>query len=169
MQSRLGGYTLSGVIKIALDAMGGDNAPASVIDGADIAKAKSPHIEILFVGDETVIRPLLAKSKHVRDAEVIHTEFAVSSNETASQAVRRGRESSMWLAIAEVAAKRADAIVSAGNTGALMAMAKLQLRTCPALPARPLPAFSRPNMIPCACSILVPILNVTRKIWCNSP
>ena len=71
MQSRLGGYTLSGVIKIALDAMGGDNAPASVIDGADIAKAKSPHIEILFVGDETVIRPLLAKSKHVRDAEVI--------------------------------------------------------------------------------------------------
>jgi glycerol-3-phosphate acyltransferase PlsX len=133
MQSRLGGYTLSGVIKIALDAMGGDNAPASVIDGADIAKAKSPHIEILFVGDETVIRPLLAKSKHVRDAEVIHTEFAVSSNETASQAVRRGRESSMWLAIAEVAAKRTDAIVSAGNTGALMAMAKLQLRTMPGI------------------------------------
>ena len=105
--------------------MGGDNAPASVVDGADIAKAKSPHIEILFVGDETVILPLLAKSKHVKDAEVIHTEFAVSSKETASQAVRRGRESSMWLAIAEVAAKRANAIVSAGNTGALMAMAKL--------------------------------------------
>ena len=63
--------------------MGGDNAPESVIDGADIAKAKSPHIKILFVGDETVIRPLLAKSKYVKDAEVIHTEFAVSSNETA--------------------------------------------------------------------------------------
>ena len=113
--------------------MGGDNAPASVIDGADIAKAKAPHIKILFVGDETVIRPLLAKSKHVKDAEVIHTEFAVSSKETASQAVRRGRESSMWLAIAEVAAKRANAIVSAGNTGALMAMAKLQLRTMPGI------------------------------------
>jgi len=111
----LGGYTLSGVIKIALDAMGGDNAPASVIDGADIARAKSPHIEVLFVGDKAVISPLLAKSKHVKGADVIHTESAVSSQETASQAVRRGRESSMWLAIAEVAANRADAIVSAGT------------------------------------------------------
>jgi len=129
----LGGLTLSGVIKIALDAMGGDNAPASVIHGADIAKAKSPHIEILFVGDETVIRPMLAKSKHVKNAEVLHTEHAVSSVDTASQAVRRGRDSSMWLAIAEVAAKRADAVVSAGNTGALMAMAKLQLRTMPGI------------------------------------
>ena len=59
----MGGSTLSEIVKIALDAMGGDNAPASVIDGADIAKAKSPHIEILFVGDERLIRPLLKRSK----------------------------------------------------------------------------------------------------------
>ncbi len=64
---------------------------------------------------------------------MIHTEKAVSPMDTASQAVRRGRESSMWLAISEVAAKRADAVVSAGNTGALMAMAKLQLRSMPGI------------------------------------
>ena len=93
--------------------MGGDSAPASVVDGADIAKAKSPHIEILFVGDENIIRPLLRKSKFFKNAEVFHTDQAVSSVDTASQAVRRGRDSSMWLAIAEVAAKRADAVVSA--------------------------------------------------------
>ena len=129
----MGGFTLSEVVKIALDAMGGDSAPASVVDGADIAKAKSPHIEILFVGDENIIRPLLGRSKFFKDAEVFHTDQAVSSGDTASQAVRRGRDSSMWLAIAEVAAKRADAVVSAGNTGALMAMAKLQLRTMPGI------------------------------------
>jgi glycerol-3-phosphate acyltransferase PlsX len=129
----LGGNTLSEVVKIALDAMGGDSAPESVVNGAEIAKAKSPHVEILFVGDENVIRPLLGKSKFFKNAEVFHTEHAVSSGDTASQAVRRGRDSSMWLAIAEVAAKRADAVVSAGNTGALMAMAKLQLRTMPGI------------------------------------
>ena len=64
---------------------------------------------------------------------MVHTDEAVSSGDTASQAVRRGRGSSMWLAIAEVGAKRADAVVSAGNTGALMAMAKLQLRTMPGI------------------------------------
>ncbi len=113
--------------------MGGDNAPASVIDGADLARARSQHLDILFVGNEAVIRPLLEKTRFLKNAHVIHTEKAVSPMDTASQAVRRGRESSMWLAIAEVAAKRADAVVSAGNTGALMAMAKLQLRSMPGI------------------------------------
>ena len=129
----MGGVVLAKIVKIALDTMGGDNAPVSVIDGADIAKSKSPNIEIIFVGDEKVIGPLLEKSKNFKSANVIHTGQAVSSGDTASQAVRRGRESSMWLAIAEVAENRADAVVSAGNTGALMAMAKLQLRTMPGI------------------------------------
>ena len=121
------------MVRIALDAMGGDNAPQSVIEGADLAKARSPHMDIVFVGNETLIRPLLGSSRYLRQAEILHTDKAVSATETASQAVRRGRESSMWLAIAEVAGKRADAVVSAGNTGALMAMAKLQLRTMPGI------------------------------------
>ena len=77
----MGGYTLSKVVKIALDAMGGDSAPASVVDGADIAKAKSPHIEILFVGDEKIVRPLLERSKFFKNAEVFHTDQAVSSGD----------------------------------------------------------------------------------------
>ena len=105
--------------------MGGDNAPAAVIDGADIAKAQAPHIEFIFVGDESRVRPLLAQTQHLQNAEILHTDVAVAAEDTASQAVRRGRDSSMWVAIAQVANKKADAVVSAGNTGALMAMSKL--------------------------------------------
>ena len=126
-----GGKNLSDVIKIALDAMGGDNAPASVIDGADIAKAQFPNIEFIFVGDETRVRALLVQTRHLQNAKILHTNVAVAAEDTASQAVRRGRDSSMWMAIAQVADKKADAVVSAGNTGALMAMSKLQLRTMP--------------------------------------
>ena len=111
--------------------MGGDNAPDSIIDGADTAKAQAPHIEFIFVGDESRIRPLLVKTQHLQHADTLHTDVAVAAEDTASQAVRRGRDSSMWMAISLVADKKADAVVSAGNTGALMAMSKLQLRTMP--------------------------------------
>ena len=98
--------------------MGGDNAPAAVIDGADIAKAQAPHIEFIFIGDETRVRPLLARTQHLQNAKILHADVAVAAEDTASQAVRRGRDSSMWVAIAQVANKKADAVVSAGNTGA---------------------------------------------------
>ncbi len=111
--------------------MGGDNAPASVIDGADLAKAKVSNVEFIFVGDESLVSPLLAQTQYLQNADILHTDIAVAAEDTASQAVRRGRDSSMWAAIAHVADKRADAVVSAGNTGALMAMSKLQLRTMP--------------------------------------
>ena len=130
-EKRFGGNILSEFIKIALDAMGGDNAPSSVIHGADIAKAQASHVEFIFVGDEAQVRPLLEQTQHLQNAEILHTTVAVAAEDTASQAVRRGRDSSMWKAIAKVADKKADAVVSAGNTGALMAMSKLQLRTMP--------------------------------------
>ena len=88
------------MVRIALDAMGGDSAPQSVVEGADLAKARSPHLDVVFVGDEALIRPLLDRSRYLRQAEILHTDKAVSPTETASQAVRRGRESSMWVAIA---------------------------------------------------------------------
>ena len=118
-------------MRIALDAMGGDNAPDCVISGADLSKGHYPHIEMVFFGDADRICPLLSHTTHLRDAEIIHTLESVSADDTASQAVRRGKSTSMWLAIAAVASGEADAIVSAGNTGALMAMSKLQLRTMP--------------------------------------
>jgi len=111
--------------------MGGDNAPYSVISGADIYRGLSPHIDMVFFGDEARIRPLLQQTRNLKQAEIIHTIDAVSPDDTASQAVRRGKTTSMWLAISAVADGMADAVVSAGNTGALMAMSKLQLRTMP--------------------------------------
>ena len=86
----MGGFTLSEIVKIALDAMGGDSAPASVVDGADIA-SKISHIEIHLLVMK-IIRPLLEKSKFFKNAEVLHTDQAVSSGDTASQVVRRGRD-----------------------------------------------------------------------------
>ena len=118
-------------MRIALDAMGGDNAPDCVISGADLSRGHYPHIDMVFFGDADRIRPLLSHTTHLRDAQIVHTLESVSADDTASQAVRRGKSTSMWLAIAAVAAGEADAIVSAGNTGALMAMSKLQLRTMP--------------------------------------
>ncbi|MGC6452461.1 MAG: phosphate acyltransferase PlsX [Candidatus Puniceispirillaceae bacterium] len=128
-------------VRLALDAMGGDNAPACVVRGADIACGDHPHLEVVFYGDEARIRPLLSRSQHLSQAEIIHTDDAVSPDDTASQAVRRGKGTSMWMSIASVADGSADAVVSAGNTGALMAMAKLQLRTMPGVTRPAIAAF----------------------------
>jgi len=147
--------------------MGGDNAPASVIDGADIAKAQAPHIEFIFVGDESRVRPLLAQTRHLQNAEILHTDVAVAAGDTASHAVRRGRDSSMWVAIAQVADKKADAVVSAGNTGALMAMSKLQLRTMPGVTRPAIAGFFQPSKSACVCLTLVQILNAMKITWFN--
>ena len=115
--------------RLALDAMGGDNAPEIVIKGADVARAKNPELEFVFVGDSERIKPFLSRSIHLKDAKVIHAEEKVEGDENVSQAVRKGKQTSMWKAIAEVKDGRCDAVVSAGNTGALMAISKLQLRS----------------------------------------
>lgn len=117
------------MLRLALDAMGGDNAPASVVRGADIACGENPHMSVVFYGDESQLTPLIKRARNLSRATIIHTTDEVSADDTASQAVRRGKGTSMWMSIASVADGEADAVVSAGNTGALMAMSKLQLRT----------------------------------------
>ena len=114
--------------RISLDAMGGDKAPEIVVQGADRALAAHPDISLTFVGDERKISPLLKKTQHLQMAEVYHTDGAVAPEAKPSQALRAGKNTSMWKAIELVANEQADAIVSAGNTGALMAMSKLQLK-----------------------------------------
>jgi glycerol-3-phosphate acyltransferase PlsX len=121
-------------LTIALDVMGGDRAPGIVIDGANIARERFPNVDFLMVGDEQRIEPLLARLPLLRKvSQVLHTDKAVSSDEKPSTALRNGRGSSMRLALDAVADGRAAAAVSAGNTGALMAMAKLSLRTLPGI------------------------------------
>lgn len=113
--------------------MGGDHGPATVMGGAEIALVRHPQIRFLIFGDQAVLRPWLEKYPRVASAcDLVHTEVAISMHDKPSQALRRGRKtSSMWCAIDAVKTGQAQAAVSAGNTGALMAMAKVILKTMP--------------------------------------
>jgi glycerol-3-phosphate acyltransferase PlsX len=121
-------------ITIALDAMGGDRAPDVVVKGANIALTRFPQSHFLLFGAEGRITPLLAKlPKLAQRATVRHTDTAISGDAKPSVALRTGRQSSMRLAIDAVAKGEADCVVSGGNTGALMVMAKMALKTLPGI------------------------------------
>jgi phosphate acyltransferase len=134
-------------VRIALDAMGGDVGPPVVIPGAAIALKRHPDTEFLMFGDSALInRELDALPALKAVSKVVHTDVAVTMEEKPSQALRRGRKtSSMWLAIDAVKHGQADAAISAGNTGALMAMARFNLRTPPGID-RPALATMWPTM-----------------------
>jgi glycerol-3-phosphate acyltransferase PlsX len=115
---------------IALDAMGGDRAPEIVIDGAALARERYPDIRFLFFGDEKFIKPLIDRHSILHTcSELRHAPDVIAGDIKPSLALRQGRNSSMRLAINAVAQGEATSIVSAGNTGALMAMAKFVLKT----------------------------------------
>jgi glycerol-3-phosphate acyltransferase PlsX len=127
--------------------MGGDHGPDVVVPGADLALLRYPDIRFHLFGDEARIKPLLEQYPKVAGAcELFHTDMAVAMDEKPSQAVRRSRrESSMWLTVDAVRQKTADCAVSGGNTGALMAMAHLNLRNLSGV-ARPAIAAIWPTM-----------------------
>jgi phosphate acyltransferase len=120
-------------VRIALDAMGGDVGASVVVPGAAISLSRHPDTEYLLFGARDVIEAELTKYPALKAVStVIHTDVAVAMHDKPSQALRRGRKtSSMWLAIEAVKKGEADVAVSAGNTGALMAMARFCLRTLP--------------------------------------
>lgn len=121
-------------IKIALDAMGGDQAPRIVLKGAERALQRFPGVQFLLFGAEEKVEPLLAKLPKLKAAATLrHTDEMVTNETKPSVALRTGRRSSMRLALDAVAAGEADGMVSAGNTGALMAMAKFVLKTLPGI------------------------------------
>jgi glycerol-3-phosphate acyltransferase PlsX len=125
---------VSAPLTIALDAMGGDQAPQMVLEGADIARKRFPRVRYIVFGDEQRIRPLLDRADGLSGVcTVRHTPDAVASSDKPSVALRTGRRSSMRLAIDAVDAGEAVGVVSAGNTGALMAMSKIVLRTVPGI------------------------------------
>ncbi|WP_292531958.1 phosphate acyltransferase PlsX [Methylocystis sp.] len=118
-------------VRIALDAMGGDFGPKVTIAGAALALERRPDSRFLLVGDESAIRAELNRHARLAErAEVRHAAVSVRMDDKPSQALRSGRRvSSMWLAIEAVKKGDADVAISAGNTGALMAMAKVCLHT----------------------------------------
>jgi phosphate acyltransferase len=125
---------VSAEVTIAVDAMGGDRAPDMVLKGAEIALQRHPDMRFMLFGQETALRPLLAKLPRLAQAVTLHhTSEVVLDDAKPSLAFRTGRRSSMRLAIDAVAEGSADGVVSAGNTGALMAMAKFVLKTLPGI------------------------------------
>ena len=121
---------MAGPRTISLDAMGGDEGPAVVVPGAAIALDRHPDVQFLLFGDQARIAPHLEQHPPLAErSRIVHTDAVVEMQDKPSQAVRRGRSSSMWLSLDAVRKGEADFMVSAGNTGALMAMARLVLTT----------------------------------------
>ena len=128
---------MSSQITIAIDAMGGDFGPESAIPGTALVHDDHPYVHYQFFGDERVINPLLDKHPSLkRVSSVMHTDKMVKNDDKPSVALRASKDTSMRLAIEAVETGRARAVVSSGNTGALMALAKMVLK--------PLPGIHRP-------------------------
>jgi glycerol-3-phosphate acyltransferase PlsX len=120
--------------RIAVDAMGGDEGVRVMVSGAALARRRHDKFKFLLVGDEPRIKAALDSHPNMRNAsEILHCEGVVSGHEKPTQALRRAKTTSMGLAIEAVKTGDAGAAVSAGNTGALMAMSKVALRTMPGI------------------------------------
>ncbi len=133
-------------IIVAVDGMGGDNAPGMIVEGLSLARRRMPDVEFLVFGDEAQLRPLIeADAEAARACTIRHTTDAVSMDDKPTTALRTGKNTSMRLAIDAVDTGEAHAVVSAGNTGALMAMATIVLKTLPGI-ARPAIATAFPTL-----------------------
>ena len=116
------------LITSAVDAMGGDNAPKKIIDGLEHHHKKSKNVFYKLFGDKNIIDPIIKSKSIDKDIiEVTHTQEKIKGDDTAFAAAKRGKKTSMWLAIESVKNKSSDIVVSAGNTGALLIIAKLNL------------------------------------------
>ena len=131
---------MTDVITVSIDGMGGDNAPDMIVGGIELASSHADDVRYLLFGDEAQLQPLLdqhPKAKAV--CEIRHTTDVVTMDDKPTAALRSGKNSSMRLAIDAIKSGEASAVVSAGNTGALMAMATVVLRM--------LPGISRPAIV----------------------
>lgn len=122
-------------ITLALDAMGGDHAPGIVLDAAVEALRRHPELHLILVGQESMLRDELARRNVLNEARlsVHHASEVVAMDESPALALRGKKDSSMRVSIDLVREGRAQACISAGNTGALMATAKFVLKTLPGI------------------------------------
>lgn len=121
-------------VTLSLDAMGGDNAPGMVVEGISLALEGMPDTNFMLFGDEALLGPLLDKRPEVKAVtQIFHTDKVITDDMRPGSALRRGQGSSMAMAIKAVENNEAAGVVSAGNTGALMAMAMVALRMLPGI------------------------------------
>ena len=129
----MGEHLPSETFTLAVDAMGGDHAPEAVIDGLELASIRHPDARFLLVGDEARLAPLLARHRRAAAACTVRHAPDVIGNDMKPAAALRLRNASMRVAIDAVAANQAAGVVSAGNTGALLMLAKIVLKTLPGI------------------------------------
>ncbi len=129
--------------RIAVDAMGGDHAPEEIVEGTLLA-ADEYDAELILVGDEARIRPML-HGPHASSIRIVHAPEAVPMDQHASQALRSSERTSLGVAVSMVKKGEADAVVSAGNSGAFLAIALIRLRTIEGI-ARPAIATVWPGL-----------------------
>ena len=116
-------------IKIAVDAMGGENSPEKVIKGIHIHNNNTKDIFYNIFGNQSILDPLIKKINLPENKfKIINTTNKIEDNDSPLSAAKKGRDTSMWLSIESVKNQYSDAIVSAGNTGALFVIAKLNLK-----------------------------------------
>ena len=116
------------MIKIAVDAMGGDNSPKKIIDGIIHNHQSNKEVCYKIFGDQNKISEIIKDKMNKDFFEIVHTEDIVKSADSPLEGAKRGKNTSMWLAIESVKKKEADIVVSAGNTGALLVISKLNLK-----------------------------------------
>ncbi len=137
-----------GRILISVDAMGGDLGPATVVAGISTSAKKNNRIGFILHGPEDVLKPLVAKRKHLADrCEIRNAGDVVEMEDKPSQALRQGKGTSMWSALESVRNGEANVCVSCGNTGALMLMSVIRLRKLPGI-YRPAIAVLWPSQNP---------------------
>jgi glycerol-3-phosphate acyltransferase PlsX len=112
---------------LAIDAMGGDAGPQAVVEGVAYAVKRGLKARFIFFGDKARLEPLVAARRETAGAEIRHADNVVAMTDKPMHVLRRGHDTSMWAAVTAVAAGDAQAVVSGGNTGALMAVARKQL------------------------------------------
>ena len=122
---------MSVLIKIAVDAMGGDNSPKKVIDGIINHHKSNDNIFYKIFGDEMKIIEHINGKIDKNKFEIVNTLKKVSSEDSPLEGAKRGKDTSMWLAIESVKKKDCDIVISAGNTGALLVISKLNLKMIP--------------------------------------
>ena len=152
----------TGVFTLAVDAMGGDRAPGVIIDGLAIAAERHPGARFLVVGDEAKLKPLMAARKQLDQCCTLRHAPDVIGMDMKPTAALRVRNGSMRIAIDAVAAGEASGVISAGNTGALMALAKIVIKT--------LPGIDRPALAALAPSARgdVIMLDLGANVVCDS-
>ena len=119
---------MTNLIKIAVDAMGGDNSPKKITDGILFNHQTNKDVFYKIFGNESEIDKLISNKINKKYYEIIHTNEVVKSTDSPLEGAKRGKNTSMWLAIKSVKDKEADIVVSAGNTGALLVISKLNLK-----------------------------------------